>query len=214
MTIGIKWPAEHAAYLRTIYVGSVVTATMTAMINEKFGANYTNLAVRGKATTLGLTRNFSYSARVLPKKWTDADMALLISGRKLGQTYAAIAAQLGGKFSTKAVSARGLYCSLTSADLGLPRNQRRRKIRVSFANPAPINPVIVTTVIPPICDENPDREPQLSPAGPDGFVADTIRNIRNWCRWAGLNTDGTDIDTRVNKVRRLHNRAPFVVVAA
>jgi hypothetical protein len=206
MTAGTKWPEEHEAFFRTVYIDGNKRIAIVKMINDRFGTAYTLFAIKGKAKTLGIKREFDYVAGQAIRKWSEDDFARLKAGRKLGQTYAAIARQLGDKFTHKAVAAMGFKLGLTSEALGLPP-----KWRPSNYQPTRVNPVVVSEPILPIIDEIPTEEPILAAPGPDGIIPDTMRNIRRWCLWAGFSTDGTDVDTRVNRARRLHNRAPVIV---
>jgi hypothetical protein len=135
--------------------------------------------------------------------WTDADIARLRHMRALGWTYPSIVREFNGRFSRSACQQKGLALGMTADILGIDRNWKA-VVRAPLHSHS--SAAITVDLIPTV-------EPAPLAIGPDGIMAASFRYVLAWCLWAGFTTNGTDIDTRVNKMRLAHNRAPFVVVA-
>ena len=201
------WPAAHVDFLRDNYSDDLTRQALADLVSERFGVRYSIHAIKAKAKDIGLKRKFDFQIATRVRKWTDADTAALEDMRWNGCTFPAIADAFQGKFTRQACSEKARLM--------------RYKVKpgIAIARVAPSNFFAVRGPVIPVArnmpmDEVPAKEPAPLVDGPDGIMAASFAYVRRWCLWAGLVTDGTDIDTRVNRVRRLYNRAPFVVVAA
>jgi hypothetical protein len=196
MTGRVTWPAEHAGILAAIFIDTNKRQWIADTLNAEFGTAYTIDAVRAQAHKMGLKRQFGWDKAA----WTVEDVEILRAGRQDGRPYSKIAAAFDGRFDAKACATKGRDC-------GIPIRSKVKQVKKPAAPPPPM-PVARLAE-----EEKHTVEPAPLPIGPDGIMAASFRYILAWCLWAGFTTNGTDIDTRVNKLRLAHNRAPFVVVA-
>jgi hypothetical protein len=196
MTGRVTWPAEHAGILAAIFIDTNKRQWIADTLNAEFGTAYTIDAVQAQAHKMGLKRQFGYDRTA----WTVEDVEILRAGRRDGRPYSKIAAAFGGRFDAKA-------CATKARDCGIPIRSKVKQVK------KPAAAVMALPVARFSVEEKHAVEPAPLPIGLDGIMAASFRYVLAWCLWAGFTTNGTDIDTRVNKMRLAHNRAPFVVVA-